>query len=132
MDEYTVFVHRVVRSLEAAGLDEAAEEIRRTLLPAPDEGPGGEPPSEGDTTGPWSPRFQAPEGAPFTDAAADPDADADTFTPGSAESGAGERNQDRQETSEDDMAPPYFWDTSHSPHRPAAPRAQDEDDEDRS
>lgn len=132
MDEYTVFVHRVVRSLEAAGLDEAAEEIRRTLLPAPDEGPEGEPPSEGDTTGPWSPRFQAPEGAPFTNAAADPDADADTFTPGSAESGAGERNQDRQETSEDDMAPPYFWDTSHSPHRPAAPRAQDEDDEDRS
>ncbi|WP_246203708.1 hypothetical protein [Streptomyces tailanensis] len=36
MDEYAVFVHRVVRSLEAAGLDEAAEEIRRTLLPTPD------------------------------------------------------------------------------------------------
>lgn len=34
MDEYTVFVHRVVRSLEAAGLDEAADEIRSTLLPA--------------------------------------------------------------------------------------------------
>jgi hypothetical protein len=36
MDEYTVFVHRVVRSLEASGLGEAAEEIRRNLLPAPD------------------------------------------------------------------------------------------------
>ncbi|MGW0910427.1 hypothetical protein ACWD1Z_01590 [Streptomyces sp. NPDC002784] len=99
MDEYTVFVHRVARSLEAAGLDEAAEEIRRTLLPAP-------------------------EGSPFTDAAAG------TFTPGAAESGAGERNQGRQETNEDDMAPPHFWDTSHSPHRPAAPRARGEDDED--
>lgn len=29
-------------------------------------------------------------------------------------------------------SPASFWDTSHSPHRPAAPRAQDEDDEDRS
>ncbi|MGW1103181.1 hypothetical protein [Streptomyces sp. NPDC002540] len=136
MDEYTVFVHRVVRSLEAAGLDEAAEEIRQTLLPAPDEGggeqPEGGPSSEGDTTGPWSPRFPAPEGSPFTDtaAAADPDAGTGTFTPGEAESGAGERNQGWEETSEDDMTPPYFWDTSHSPHRPAAPRLGDEDDED--
>lgn len=53
MDEYTVFVHRVVRSLEAAGLDEAAEEIRRTLLPAPDKGEG-----EGPESGPSG------EGAP--------------------------------------------------------------------
>ncbi|MGV9423944.1 hypothetical protein ACWDO7_06565 [Streptomyces sp. NPDC003656] len=58
MDEYTVFVHRVVRSLEAEGLVDAAEEIRRTLLtPAEDgdcdpedEDPGdGTPPSAGDT-----------------------------------------------------------------------------------
>ncbi|WP_425428824.1 hypothetical protein [Streptomyces sparsogenes] len=122
MDEYTVFVHRVVRSLEAAGLDEAAEEIRRTLLPTPDEG-GGEwpedgPSGEGDTTGPWSPRFPDPKGSPFSDAAADPDA------------GAGERNQDwRKMNEDDDMTPPYFWDPSHSPHRPAAPRARDEDAE---
>ncbi|MEV5430109.1 hypothetical protein [Streptomyces sp. NPDC052701] len=91
MDEYTVFVHRVMRSLEAAGLNEAAEEIRRTLLQAPDEGGG-----EGDTTGPWSPRFPASEGSPFTDAGAG------TFTPGAAESGEGDRNQGWYETSEDD------------------------------
>ncbi|MFJ2175429.1 hypothetical protein ACIOHE_21330 [Streptomyces sp. NPDC087851] len=128
MDEYTVFVHRVVRSLEAAGLDEAAEEIRRTLLPAPDEGgseaPEGGPSDEGDTTGPWSPRFPAPEGSPFTDAGAG------TFTPGAAESGAGERNQGWYETSEDDKTPPHLWNTSHGPHQPAAPRTPDEDDED--
>ncbi|MFE3883634.1 hypothetical protein ACFXPQ_12135 [Streptomyces lydicus] len=136
MDEYTVFVHRVVRSLEAAGLEEAAEEIRRTLLPAPDEcggeGTEGGSSSEGDTTGPWSAGFPAPEGSPFSDAAADPDADvgAGTFRPGAAESGTGEQNRAWWETSEDDMAPPRFWATSHSPHRPAAPRARDEDDED--
>lgn len=127
MDEYTVFVHRVVRSLKAAGLDEAAEEIRRTLLPAPNEGggerPEGGPSSEGDTTGHWSPRFTAPEGSPYTDTA--------TFTPGAAESDAGEGNQGGRETSENDVTSPYFWDTSHSPHRPAAPRPRDEDDEDR-
>lgn len=127
MDEYTVFVHRVVRSLEAAGLDEAAEEIRRILLPMPDEG-GGEGPEDGpsdrgETSGPWSSGFPAPEGSPFTDATAG------TFTPGAAESGAGERNQGWRETSEDDMTPPYLWDTSHNPHRPAAPRARDEDED---
>lgn len=136
MDGYTVFVHRVVRSLEAEGLAEAAEEIRRTLLPTPDEGggegPEGGPSDEGGATGPWSPGYQAPEGSPFTDAAADPDAEpgAGTFAPGAAESDAGERNQGRREINEDDMTPPYFWDTSHSPHRPTTPRARDEDDED--
>nr|WP_086706121.1 hypothetical protein [Streptomyces antimycoticus] len=133
MDEYTVFVHRVVRSLEAAGLDEAAEEIRRTLLPTPDEGwseePEGGRSGEGDTTGPWSPRFPPPEGSPFTDAAADPDAGTGTFTPGVAESGTDERNQGWQETSEGDMTSPYSQDPSHRPHRTAAPRARDEDDE---
>ncbi|MEU9002210.1 hypothetical protein [Streptomyces sp. NPDC048551] len=114
MDEYTVFVHRVVRSLEAAGLDEAAEEIRRLVLPASDEddgeGPDGGLSGEGSTGG-----------SPFTDAAAS------TFTPGAAESGAGERNHGWQEAREDDMAPPYFWDASQNPDRPAAPRARDED-----
>ncbi|WP_430382967.1 hypothetical protein [Streptomyces sp. P10-4] len=123
MDEYTVLVHRVMRSLEATGLDEAAEEIRRTLFPSPDEG-GGEGPESGrsggeDTTGSRSPDFPATEDSPFTDA--------DTSTPGAEESGAGERNQGWREASEGDMTPPYFWDTSHSPHRPAAPRARDED-----
>ncbi|MCM2389130.1 hypothetical protein [Streptomyces albipurpureus] len=117
MDEYTVFVHRVVRSLEAAGLDEAAEEIRRTLLPEPDEdggeGPEDGPSGEGGATGPWPPRFPDPESSPFTDAG--------TFTPGAAKIDTGERNQGRQETSEDGMTPP-----SGSPHRPAAPRAREE------
>lgn len=136
MDEYTVFVHRVVRSLEAAGLDEAADEIRRTLLPTPDESWGEAqedgPSGQGGTTGPGSPGFPTPEDPPFTDAAEDPDADtgSGTFPPGTAESGADERNEGWRETSEKDMTPPYFGDTSHSPHRPAAARAQDEDDED--
>ncbi|WP_299528267.1 hypothetical protein [uncultured Streptomyces sp.] len=135
MDEYMVFVHRVIRSLEAAGLDEVAEEIRQTFFPMPDEGggtgPEDESSGEGYTTGPWSPGFSAPEDSPFTDAAADPDANADagTFTPGTAESGAGERNQNWGQTSENDMTSPYFWDTSHSPHRPFAPRTRDEDDD---
>ncbi|MFE2495976.1 hypothetical protein ACFXKX_25410 [Streptomyces scopuliridis] len=133
MDEYTVFVHRVVRSLEAAGLDEAAEEIRRTLLPAPDESggrqPEGGPSGEGDTTGPWPPRSPTPEGPPFTDTAADPDADAgaDAFTPWAAESSANERSRDQWETGEDDMTSTHLWDPSHSRHRPAEPRTRDED-----
>ncbi|WSX64757.1 hypothetical protein OG504_20010 [Streptomyces sp. NBC_00986] len=133
MDGYTVFVHRVVRDLEAEGLTEAAEEIRRTLLPTSDEDDAEEPengPSGwGSTTGPWSPGFAAPEDAPFSGAGADPDTDtgAGTFTPEAADGSADERNHGRQETGADDLTPPYFWDTSHSPHRPAAPRAQDED-----
>ncbi|MEW2297707.1 hypothetical protein ABZ719_34250 [Streptomyces sp. NPDC006743] len=129
MDEYTVFVHRVVRSLEAAGLDEAADEIRRALFPVPDEG-GDEEPENGlsdqeDTSEPRPPRFRAPEGSPYGDA------DAGSFTPGAAESAAGARDQGRWETEEGDvMTPPSFWDTSHSPHRPAAARGQGEDDKD--
>ncbi|MEU7047625.1 hypothetical protein [Streptomyces eurythermus] len=134
MDEYTVFVHRVVRSLEAAGMDEAAEEIRRDLLQAPDAGgdeePKAEPSGEGDTAGFWTPGSPAAsEGSPFTDtaAAAEPDVDADpgTFTPG-----VDRRSQGWWEASEDDVPPPNSWNTSQSPHRPAAPHPQDEDDED--
>ncbi|MFJ2557770.1 MULTISPECIES: hypothetical protein [unclassified Streptomyces] len=133
MDEYTVFVHRVVRSLEAAGLDEAAEEIRLTLLLAPGEGrgeqPEGGPSGEGDTTGPWSPRFPASEGSPFNYVVADPDVGAGRgmFTPGVAGSGANERDRDQWETREDDTTSPHLWDLSHSPHRPAEPRTRDED-----
>ncbi|MFD6466577.1 hypothetical protein [Streptomyces goshikiensis] len=60
MDEYTVLVNRVVMSLEMAELYEAADEIRQTLLPTPEQGDGaGEDegstadPSEGDTTSPY-------------------------------------------------------------------------------
>ncbi|THA60766.1 hypothetical protein E6P78_26190 [Streptomyces sp. A0958] len=106
MDGYTVLVHRVVLTLEAAGLDEAAEEIRRTILLTPDED----------------------ETEEFTDAA--PDADAAAFTPGPEESGASDRNQGWWGASEDDMPPPYYWDPSHRRHRPPAPRTGDEEDED--
>jgi hypothetical protein len=126
MDEYTVFVHRVMRSLEAAGLHEAADEIRRTLFPASDDGgaerPGGEPGAEG-AAGPWSPGFPASEGSRFTDTG--------TFTSGASESGAGEGNQGERETNGDNMTPPpYSWDAWHSPHQSAATRGRDGGDED--
>ncbi|MFI1788783.1 hypothetical protein ACH40D_09975 [Streptomyces olivaceoviridis] len=129
MDGYTVFVHRVMRFLEAEGLDEAADEIRRAFGLAPDEEPAGEPSDDGDTAGPWSPRSPGPEGPPFTDTAADPnaDTDADPFTPWTAESGANERREGWWETGEDDMTSPPFRDPSHGPYRPAAPRTRDED-----
>ncbi|MFI5727246.1 hypothetical protein [Streptomyces cyaneofuscatus] len=106
MDEYTVFVHRVARSLDAAGVHEAAEEIRRTLLPAPDE-VGDERPEdglsdEGDTTGPWPPRPPAPGGSPFTAAGAGASA------PAAAESGASARNSAWYEMNQDDLAPPHL------------------------
>ncbi|MGW2257248.1 hypothetical protein ACWCXE_05120 [Streptomyces sp. NPDC001780] len=129
MDGYTVFVHRVMRFLEAEGLDEPADEIRRAFGLAPDEGPEGEPSDEGDTTGPWPPNSPAFQGPPFTEAAADPDVDAgaNTFTPWAAESGADERNRSQWETGEDDMTSPHLWDPSHSPHRLTEPRTRDED-----
>ncbi|WP_420310803.1 hypothetical protein ACOB87_16070 [Streptomyces sp. YS-B37] len=102
MDGYTVFVHRVVRNLEAEGLTKAADEIRRTLLAMPDEDDDEEPSS----------------GSP------DPDADAGKFAP---ESGADERERTWEEASGEDPTPPYFWDTSHNPHRPTESGAQDED-----
>ncbi|MFJ2812109.1 hypothetical protein [Streptomyces sp. NPDC087294] len=130
MDEYTVLAHRVVRSLEATELYEAAEEIRRTFLPMPDENeaehPDGTPPAEEDTPGPWSPGFPAPEGSPFTDPGTTADPDADT---GATRNDTGERTHGWWETSENDLTPPYFRDTSHNPHRPTAPHPRDEDDE---
>ncbi|MER5840148.1 hypothetical protein ABT099_07475 [Streptomyces prasinus] len=127
MDGYTVFVHRVMRFLKAEGLDEAADEIRRAFGLAPDEGPEGKPSDEENTMGPWPPRSPTPEGPPFTDTVADPDADAGAFTPWAAESSANERNRDQWETGEDDMTSPHLWDPSHSRHRPAEPRTRDED-----
>lgn len=128
MDGYTVFVHRVMRFLEAEGLDEAADEIRRTFGLAPDEGPAGDPSNEGDTTGPWPPRSPTHEGPPFTHTAAHPDADggADAFTPWTAEGSANDRDRDQWETGEEELTSPHLWDPSHSPHRPAEPRTRDE------
>ncbi|MER7695031.1 hypothetical protein [Streptomyces sp. NPDC096095] len=126
MDGYTVFVHRVMRFLQAEGLDEAADEIRRAFGLAPDEGPEGEASDEGNSTGPWPPRSPAPEGPPFTDTAAD--ADAGAFTPWASENSANERNRDHGETGEDAMTSTHLWDPSHSRHRTAVePRTRDED-----
>ncbi|MCX5122747.1 hypothetical protein [Streptomyces sp. NBC_00347] len=47
MDGYTVLVLRVTQTLDEAGLPDAAEEIRRTLLPTPDEYDAA-PPADGD------------------------------------------------------------------------------------
>ncbi|GAA2480662.1 hypothetical protein [Streptomyces gobitricini] len=129
MDGHTVLAHRVMRFLKSEGLDEAADEIRRVFGLAPDEGPEDEPSGEGNTTGAWSPRPPAPGGPPFTDTDVDPGAS--TFTPRTAESSANEwdRGQDRWETSEDGTQSPHFWDSSHSPRRPAEPRSWDEDDQ---
>ncbi|WP_308433844.1 hypothetical protein [Streptomyces anulatus] len=124
MDGYTVLVHRVMRSLHTEGLNEAADEIGRAFGLAPDEGPGGEAPDEGNTTGPWPPRSPAPEGPPHTDTAADPHADA--FTPWAAEGNASGRSGGQWETGEGDMTSQHFWDPSHSTHRHAEPRTQDE------
>ncbi|MBQ1108369.1 hypothetical protein KBY46_21065 [Streptomyces sp. 404i] len=124
MDGYTVLVHRVMRFLHAEGLDEAADEIGRVFGLAPDEGPEGEAPGEGNTTGPWPPRSPAPEGPPHTDTAADPDADA--FTSWAAEGNANERSGGQWETGEGDMTSQHLWDPSHSPHRHAEPRTRDE------
>ncbi|KQX58847.1 MULTISPECIES: hypothetical protein [unclassified Streptomyces] len=77
MDEYTVLVNRVVMSLEMAELYEAADEIRRDLLPTPD-------------------RADAPD----------------------------------TDTGEGDTTSRYFWDDSHQPQRPTAPRTQDDEEED--
>ncbi|MGC4944592.1 hypothetical protein ACLQ2N_00030 [Streptomyces sp. DT224] len=88
MDAYTVMVHRVVVTLEAEGLDEAAEEIRREFLST-----DGTEPSES------------------------PDA-------------SDNRDRPRWGTSMyDDTTPPYFWDTSHTPHRPESPLGEDLDDQ---
>ncbi|MFJ9428857.1 hypothetical protein ACIRQY_04250 [Streptomyces sp. NPDC101490] len=108
MDAYTVFVRRVIRDLEATGRHEAAEEIRRAFFPAPDEG-GGEDPETGPSESGRGERDQ------------------DRHKSGPSESGVFEQDQNRYEPDEYGMAPPYFWGTGHSPHRPAEGRAWVED-----
>ncbi|MEU2026244.1 hypothetical protein ABZ565_29435 [Streptomyces sp. NPDC016469] len=86
MDAYTVTAHRVMVTLEAEGLDEAAEEIRREFLPTDEDEPS-EALDDSDNRGQW--------GTP-------------TY---------------------DDTTPPYFWDTTHTPHHAEAPQSNDGDDE---
>lgn len=120
MDEWTVLIHRVVRSLEITGQYEAAEEIRRNLLETPDEDedyvPESGTPGEGDTRGPDAP--------PFTGTSAE------SSTPEATDGEAENRTRGRHETSGYPTAPPHSWDSWHSPHRPAAPRTRDEDEGD--
>ncbi|MFF8568029.1 hypothetical protein ACF06N_24035 [Streptomyces albidoflavus] len=115
MDEWTVLIHRVVRSLEITGQYEAAEEIRRSLLKLPDEeedyGPESAPSGEGGTLG--------TEGTPFTGTSAG------SSTQGTTDGQAEDRVRGRHETGGHPTTPSHSWDSWHSPHRPA-PRAQDE------
>ncbi|MFE7626469.1 hypothetical protein [Streptomyces sp. NPDC057509] len=111
MDGYTVLVHRVLLTLEAEGLHDAAEEIRRTILVTPDEDAAG-------------------EYGEYTRATADPHADdAAGFAAETARNGAGDQGQGWWTTSGEDTSPPYYWDTSHSPHRPPTPRSGADEDE---
>ncbi|WP_435614667.1 hypothetical protein [Streptomyces coelicoflavus] len=131
MDEYTVFVHRVVRSLEATGLDEAAEEIRQTFLEPAEEGaedPEAEHWADGDTMGPRVPGTRWADDSAFNTAAAEPDAD--TRTPGAAENSAGEQKRGWWKTRDDTTRSRYFWDVPPSSPGPAAPRSGAEGDED--
>ncbi|MGW4547771.1 hypothetical protein ACWEN4_15510 [Streptomyces violaceorubidus] len=133
MDEYTVLVHRVVRSLEATGLDEAAEEIKQTFL-TPGEADADNPETEtwtdGDTTGPWAPGMPSTDDSAFTDAAAEPDADGDTYAPGTAENSAGEQDRDWWSTHDDTTRSQYSRDVPQNPHGPATPRARAGSDQD--
>lgn len=97
-DAYTVFVHRVVRSLKAAGLHEPAEEIERTLLGQPDEKTDEDPSMDEDGPDAWSPTFTASEHPSPTEAATTP------FTPGQADRDAGEGNRSH-EGAEDHSSP---------------------------
>ncbi|MFE0775650.1 hypothetical protein [Streptomyces sp. NPDC058861] len=121
MDGYEVAVHRVLRSLREEGLDEAAEEIERAFLPAPDEDPEADPSDGRNTTGPWPPRSPAPEDPPFTAS--------DVFTPRRPASDTNDRDRAGGENSGSDAPSPHFWTPSPGPHRPTAPRAWAEDDE---
>jgi hypothetical protein len=84
MDAYTVFVHRVVRDLEAAELNEAAAEIRRAF--------------PWTATGTGSGAGYGDEG-PYMDETGEPQ--------GGPESGPGW--QEPQDSDEADPAPPHFW-----------------------
>ncbi|MCW5253314.1 hypothetical protein [Streptomyces sp. SHP 1-2] len=131
-DEYTVLVHRFTRALEAAGLPEAAEEIRRDLLRTADKNDEPEDePTDGPTGGegpsvPWSPHSPSPGRPPFSEGGTSPT--------GGWGSHTGQQDQDRGASSEGEgegegeRVSPHFWDASHSPHRPTAPRTRDEGD----
>ncbi|MFB6693408.1 hypothetical protein ACFCX3_23085 [Streptomyces virginiae] len=141
MDGHTVLVHRVMRSLQEEGLEEAAEEIRRSFLMGPEEGGvqgvenAGAPQDAGSTAGPWSARFPdhddlAPVG---TTSHPDAEAGANTFVSAAADGPTGEQNGNTVRgwwaTAGGDTAPPHLWDPSHTFPRPVASRPGDSTNE---
>ncbi|MFD3905899.1 hypothetical protein HXS80_11405 [Streptomyces sp. CB04723] len=144
MDEYTVIVHRIVMSLEGAGLYEAAEEIRRDVMPrqgtadaaSPEDGMTG---AEGFRPGPRSEDLPYADEAPSADREPEGEPYGGTTAPGAAGSTPGERDghwwrpgedvPPEPPHTEDTAASPYYWDSSHTRHRPITPRAQDAGDE---
>ncbi|OWA08848.1 hypothetical protein B9W62_13695 [Streptomyces sp. CS113] len=135
MDEYTVFVHRVVRSLEATGLEEAAEEIRQAFLtPAQgEEGvehPEAEAWTDRGTTGPWAPGTRSADDPASTDAAAEPEVETDTNAPGTGDSSPRPQERGWWEARDDITQSRNLWDDPHDTHRPATPQERSEDDQD--
>ncbi|QSS92884.1 hypothetical protein [Streptomyces sp. M54] len=144
MDEYTVIVHRIVMSLEGAGLYEAADEIRRDVMPrqgtadaaGPEDGMTG---AEGFRPGPRSEDLPYADEAPSADGEPEGEPYGGTTAPGAAGSTPGEHDgywwrpdenvPPATPHTEDTAASPYYWDSSHSRHRPTTPREQDAGDE---
>ncbi|MET7340443.1 hypothetical protein ACIOEZ_03880 [Streptomyces sp. NPDC087866] len=109
MDEYMVLVHRVMRALQAAGLEDAAEEIRRTILSFDEEETDGS-------------AFAAPT----------PENDSSPFPPGAREDERDTTDQGgwRRTPEEDDMSSPYYWNPGHSRRRPESSFSEQSDDQD--
>ncbi|WP_306340176.1 hypothetical protein [Streptomyces sp. AS13] len=144
MDEYTVIVHRIVMSLEGAGLYEAADEIRRDVMPrqgtadaaGPEDGMTG---AEGFRPGPRSEDLPYADEAPSADGEPEGDSYGATTAPGAAGSTPGEHDgywwrpgedvPPAPPHTEDTAASPYYWDSSHTRHRPTTPREQYAGDE---
>lgn len=126
MDEYTVLVLHVVGTLETIGCDEAAEEIRRTLL-SPADGKEGDHAEAGRShrgyPGPWSPEYPSCEDSPFTD----PDPDAGAFTPNAEESDADERDKGHSRSDAYDSNSPFSRFPSTPPNADRAQEAGDDD-----
>lgn len=92
MDGYAVLVHRVMRSLKAEGLDDAADDIAQGFGPASDETPENPAPAGNPSTGPWPPRSPASEPPPSSPSESVPDTD--PFTRWAPESAAYPREED--------------------------------------
>ncbi|MEV7509522.1 hypothetical protein AB0O57_16380 [Streptomyces sp. NPDC091201] len=141
MDGHTVFVHRVMRSFQEAGLEEAAEEIRHSFFMGSEEGEAqgvenaGAPQDAGSTEGPWPPRFPDHDDLAPVGTAAHPnsEAGANTFATAATDGPTGEPNGNTvrgwRQAAETDTAAPHLWDPLYTVRRPAASRPWDSTDE---